>query len=186
MLFGESLNTLTNSSSHAASSQFAAAFSKCQEELARRARLGRLADWNISQDFLDACSVAQKYVDNYVVSALHRHRNGAEKGEVGAAPRERYIFLNELAKVVDDPVAIRDHLLNVLLPARDSTSTLLANAFFAMAKGQRVMRKLYEEVRDLNGLHPTFEMLKGMKYLKWVMNESEYFHAIQPNSLVRE
>ncbi|GME45301.1 Cytochrome P450 [Neofusicoccum parvum] len=174
MLFGKSLNSLTVTDSAVASAQFAAAFKKSQGELARRCRLGRLADWNVSQEFLDACSVTQHFVDDYVKEAMRlrsAHARG-EKGseEAGDAP-QRYIFLHEISRAIDDPVAIRDHLLNVLIPARDSTSTLLAAALFAVTKDGRVMGRLKEEVAGLNGEHPSFETLKNMQYLKWVMNE---------------
>lgn len=177
MLFGKSLNSLTNTDSEVASTQFAAAFKKSQTELARRCRLGRLADWNISQEFLDACTVTQRFVDSYVAEAMRLRESWSSKDrkaqiEDGGVPG-RYIFLQELAKMVDDPVEIRDHLLNVLIPARDSTSTLLAAAFFAMCKDQRVLKKLRQEVEGLAGCYPSFETLKGMRYLKWVMNESE-------------
>lgn len=168
MLFGESLNTLTNTNSQVASAQFAAAFKISQTELARRCRLGRLADWNISKEFLDACAVTQQFVDDYVAKAMRMREKQEKTGQRG-----RYVFLEELAMVIDDPIAVRDHLLNVLIPARDSTSTLLAATIFAVAKDQRVFQKLRDEVRDLDGVHPSFETLKNMKYLKWIMNESK-------------
>ncbi|KAK8863031.1 cytochrome P450, partial [Apiospora arundinis] len=175
MLFGESLNTLTNTDSQVASAQFAAAFKISQTELARRCRLGRLADWNISKDFLDACAVTQRFVDNYVAKAMRMRENQEKTGKRG-----RYVFLEELAMVVDDPIAVRDHLLNVLIPARDSTSTLLAATLFAVAKDKSVLRKLQDEVRDLDGVYPSFETLKNMKYLKWVMNETLRLWPIVP------
>ena len=185
MLFGESLNTLTNDDNQVASAQFAAAFKRSQTELARRCRLGRLADWNVSQDFLDACRFTQRFVDGYVEKAMRvraRHLDRQARGE--KAPREaeeekgRYVFLEELALRVDDPVAVRDHLLNVLIPARDSTSTLLAAAVFAIAKDPHVLRRLQDEVRELGGAHPSFERLKNMKYLKWVKNESRSWAVV--------
>ncbi|KAK8093931.1 hypothetical protein PG997_000616 [Apiospora hydei] len=186
MLFGESLNTLTNTDSQVASAQFAAAFKLSQGELARRCRLGRLADWNISKEFLDACAVTQRFVDDYVAKAMRlrdeKQRPSYDADETAAGNRKpgRYIFLEELAMVVDDPIAVRDHLLNVLIPARDSTSTLLAATIFAAAKDERVLRKLQDEVRDLDGVHPSFETLKNMKYLKWVMNETLRLWPIVP------
>lgn len=173
MLFGESLNTLTNKDSQVASAQFAAAFKVSQTELARRCRLGRLADWNISKEFLDACEVTQQFVDDYVAKAMRLREKQMQPGYEKTGKGGRYVFLEELAMAVDDPIAVRDHLLNVLIPARDSTSTLLAATLFAAAKDPKVMQKLRDEVMDLNGVHPSFETLKNMKYLKWVMNESK-------------
>lgn len=175
MLFGKSLNSLTVTDSAVASAQFAAAFKKSQTELARRCRLGRLADWNVSQEFLDACGVTQRFVDDYVEEAVRlrkQHASGEKKTD--EKEPERYIFLHEIAQAIDDPIAIRDHLLNVLIPARDSTSTLLAAALFAVTKDKRVFARLRAEVDDLGGVYPSFETLKNMKYLKWVMNESQY------------
>lgn len=180
MLFGESLNTLTNDDNQVASAQFATAFKRSQTELARRCRLGRLADWNVSKEFLDACHFTQRFVDGYVQRAmrvrarhLDNHQTNGEKAPQETEEKKgRYVFLEELALRVDDPIAVRDHLLNVLIPARDSTSTLLAAAVFAIAKDPQVMRRLQDEVRELDGAHPSFERLKNMKYLQWVMNES--------------
>ncbi|KAK8078029.1 cytochrome P450 alkane hydroxylase [Apiospora saccharicola] len=180
MLFGESLNTLTNNDSQVASAQFAAAFKVSQSELARRCRLGRLADWNISKEFLDACEVTQRFVDDYVAKAMQMREKQMQPGYDKAGKGGRYVFLEELAMVVDDPIAVRDHLLNVLIPARDSTSTLLAATFFAVAKDPNVLQKLRDEVVDLNGVHPSFETLKNMKYLKWVMNETLRLWPIVP------
>ncbi|KAK7702740.1 hypothetical protein SLS57_011239 [Botryosphaeria dothidea] len=181
MLFGKSLNSLTVTDSAVASAQFAAAFKKSQTELARRCRLGRLADWNVSQEFLDACGVTQRFVDDYVEEAVRlrkQHASGEKKTD--EKEPERYIFLHEIAKAIDDPIAIRDHLLNVLIPARDSTSTLLAAALFAVAKDKRVFARLRAEVDDLGGVYPSFETLKNMKYLKWVMNETLRLWPIVP------
>ncbi|KAL8299604.1 hypothetical protein RB593_009470 [Gaeumannomyces tritici] len=178
MLFGESLNTLTNRDSEVASAQFAVAFSRAQTELARRCRLGSLADWNISREFLEACETTQRFVDGYVQKAIQvrekhiRHQQQKTENAEEKKAHSRYVFLEELALLVDDPVALRDHLLNVLIPARDSTSTLLAAALFAMAKDQRVLRRLQGEVREFDGARPTFEALKNMKYLRWIMNET--------------
>lgn len=86
---------------------------------------------------------------------------------------ESYIFLHELVKATQDPIRIRSELLNILLAGRDTTASLLGNVWFVLAKRPDIWAKLRNEVDTLNGEHPTFEQIKNMKYLKYVLNEGK-------------
>lgn len=81
------------------------------------------------------------------------------------------VFLDELAKETQDPLRIRAELLNFLLAGRDTTASLLGNAWFILAKSQDIWANLRAEVISLGSELPTFEMMKEMKYLPAFLKE---------------
>lgn len=84
--------------------------------------------------------------------------------------------LSRLALATDDPIQIRAELLNILLAGRDTTAGLLSNTFYVLARRPDVWAKLKTEVDQLEGKRPDYETLRGMKYLKYVLNECKFPH----------
>lgn len=108
-------------------------------------------------------------VDQWVQIGLERRRSHhVEKTNDG-----RYIFLYELIDNTEDPLKIRSELMNILLASRDTTTSLLSNVFFFLAKKPEIWTKLQIEVEKLIGQRPSHEQIKNMKYLRAVINESE-------------
>jgi cytochrome P450 len=89
---------------------------------------------------------------------------------------DKYVFLEHLAKTGYPAKKIQDELLNTLLAGRDTTAGLLSYLFFHLAREPTVWQKLREEVLAVGdeGI-PTFEQIKGMKYMQWVLNEGKSF-----------
>jgi len=94
----------------------------------------------------------------------------------------RYVFLHELCSKTTDKVNVRAELLNILLAGRDSTASLLSNVWFELSKRPAIWNRLRTEVDALNGKLPNFEMLKGMKYLRAILNESLRLYPIVPEN----
>lgn len=173
-LFGESVNSqLSEKGSEA--EKFSHAFDFAQGQLMSRHRLGRLAEWIPDREFEEACRTVHAFCDGYVAKTL-RAREAEEKisGQEKSGGKERYIFLNEIAKATKDPRQLRDEMLNVLLAGRDTTAGLLSNTFHALARHPKVWQRLKAEVDTLEGRLPDYECLKNMQYLKWVLNEGEH------------
>lgn len=167
LLFGESINSLASDSSEDSNSEFALAFNRSQEAVAQSARsLGFTALFPRPQLKKDV-----KYVHDFVGRYVDRCLESQKTQDVEKNDEDRYIFLQQLAKDIQDPVRIRSELLNILLAGRDTTASLLSNAWFMLAKRPDVWAKLRVEVDDLNGELPTFEQVKDMKYLRSFLNE---------------
>lgn len=94
----------------------------------------------------------------------------------------RYVFLHELCSQTTDKIKIRAELLNILLAGRDTTASLLSNVWFELSRRPAMWSRLRKEVDALNGELPTFEMLKGMKYLRAILNESLRLYPIVPEN----
>lgn len=122
--------------------------------------------------FTEATEESRKYVRRIVEEAL-ANRASHESGQAAESADQSYVFLHELIKHTQDETMLIDQLLNILLAGRDTTAGLLSILFLTMAKREDVWCKLREEVLRLEGRRPSFEDLKSMTYLTWVLNESK-------------
>jgi len=94
-------------------------------------------------------------------------------------------FLEYLATKTEDTEAIRDQLLNILLAARDTTTALLSHTVYFFAMYPDVLKKAREEILDVIGPEgaPTVENMRGLKYLRAVLNETLRLFTPLPSSL---
>ena len=168
-LFGESTNCLAPESSHD-NSEFAEAFNRSQEAVARTFRIDKLAGWLRGSMTKNDRKYCQDFVDRFVRKGLE-YRKTLDLEKTDAKAGDRYVFLYELVKRTTDPVQLRAELLNILLAGRDTTASLLSNVWFILARRPDIWAKLRNEVDALGGEKPTFQQIKDMKYLKWVLNE---------------
>jgi hypothetical protein len=173
-LFGHSVNfQLSPAGSEAA--KFSAAFDRAQEHLQTRALVGRFRSLLRNRQFKDDCYFVHAFVDGYVAEMQNHltldHRKGNQDEQGGASVR--YNLMGELADATNDPVQLRNELLNVLLAARDTTASLLSSTFFLLARNPRVWDRLQSEVAQLNARPPSYENTRDMRYVRAVLHESK-------------
>ncbi|KAK7978423.1 cytochrome P450 [Apiospora saccharicola] len=190
-LFGTSVDSLRalkesggDPNKTSADSAFAKAMNDAQVDILTRTRFRWLYHLTSHPHAKEAIEFIHAYVDRFVDEAVRqREALDLEKGSSTATTTtdgEKYVFLRELAKVTKDRKVIRDELLNILLAGRDTTASLLSNFFFVLAKRPDVWAKLKAEVAGLEGRAPTYETLKGLKYVKYCLNESLRTHPVVP------
>lgn len=122
------------------------------------------------------------FIDSHVARAFEQSEKPDGTGELSAMPQpQRYVLLEEMAKEMQDPMDLRYQLLNVFQPASNATVIAVSNMIFLLARYQSVQDKLRFEISTLTSpsLPLSFELLKSMKYLRYVFNESKF--PIQPN-----
>lgn len=188
-LFGESINTLAPSTSAAQfSADFAEIFTRAQAKVAEGARtMGFTRLLNRAQFKKDAAFI-HAFVDRYIERHL-KSKSSENKVEKDKDGDERYVFLNELTKETQDPLRIRAELLNVLLAGRDTTASLLSNAWFVLAKRPDIWANLRAEVDQIGSELPTFEKITEMKYLRAFLKECKartLLLSIMPAFLIKE
>lgn len=171
-LFGESTECLSLESSHD-NIEFAEAFNRSQEAVARSFRIGKIGGWLRGSMTKKDSKYCQDFVDKFVRKGLE-YRKKLDREKTDAKAGDRYVFLYELVKRTTDPVRLRSELLNILLAGRDTTASLLSDTWFVLARRPDIWAKLREEVDALGGEKPTLEQIKEMKYLKWVLNECKH------------
>ncbi|KAI1344555.1 cytochrome P450 [Xylariaceae sp. FL0016] len=132
--------------------------------------------------FEEACETVHTIMDEIITGFLA----GAEKkSAIGEDPstneKKKYVFLDELAKEIRDPMQLRYETLNVLLAGRDTTAALLSNTFFVLARRPDIWAKLRAEVDDtFGGAVPDYEQLRNVKYVRNVLNESLRLYPVVP------
>ena len=92
-------------------------------------------------------------------------------------------FLHALARFTRDPKIIRDQLVAVLLAGRDTTAATLSWTFMELARHPEVVEKLHKEIHSKvgsDGRPPSYSVLKEMKYLTHVINETLRLYPAVP------
>ncbi|KAL8938752.1 MAG: hypothetical protein Q9216_003724 [Gyalolechia sp. 2 TL-2023] len=141
----------------------------------RRFLLGIFADIVPERAFDKAVRDVHVYMEAHVNKAIKNRDSGDEKKSTNI---RKYVFADELARMTDDRLVLRDQLLGIFLAGRDTTAALLANLFFVLARNQRVWTLLHKEVASLGGKKPTWDQLRGLKYLTWCLNETLRLYPI--------
>ena len=180
--FGESANTQVaelhgTGERHA---EFARLFDQCQDDLFKAFKYRDFWWIGITKQVRENCKRAQEYVESYVQKALAR---GAKASE------DRYVFLEQLAKVTSNPVEIRDQLMSILAAGRDTTAGTLSFLFRILAQRPDVFSKLRETViQDFGSTGTdsiTFDTLKSCQYLQWCLSETLRLYPSVPGNARR-
>lgn len=189
-LFGESCDSLKEGQpgyqdhGPAVRKQFPEAFNIAQSYLFLRANLQKLYFLATTPEFRRCSKIVHEFGDYYVNKALNATPEEVEKFSKGG-----YVFLYELLKETRNPKVLRDQSLNILLAARDTTAGLLSFLWFELARNPEVFAKLRHEVIstfgegdnvDLDSI--SFESLKKLEYLKWVVNETLRLYPSVPQN----
>jgi cytochrome P450 len=169
-LFGKSTGVLEGGITSERGTKFGEAFTYATERIGLENRLGKLAAIIPDKKFKDSVAYIQEYIHNYVQKAVDLHKNTLASEKSGEGDSSRYVFLEELAKTGYSEKKIQDELLNILLAGRDTTASLLSYLFYILARRPDVFSKLRAEVLSLGKDRPTFEQIKGMKYLQYCKN----------------
>jgi cytochrome P450 len=164
-LFGQSTHTLRKNQSQTG---FAEAFHYAQKAVLTRATLGPLNIFYRDRKADECNRVCREFVQQFVEEAVH---TAADKEGIQAETNRKHVFSHELASRTSDKKRILDELMNVLLAGRDTTASLLGNLFFMLAKNPAIWQKLRREVAILQGRPPTYEQLRGLKYVQCCVNE---------------
>jgi cytochrome P450 len=119
-------------------------------------------------------------VHSYVQKAVVLRKKALTSGKLGEEGSSRCVFLEQLAKAGCSERKIQDELLNIFLPRRDTTASLLSYLFYYLARRTDVFTKLRAEVVALGTDRLTFEQIKCLKYPQCCKN----IPSIPPNLVI--
>ena len=129
--------------------------------------------------FWASVKLLHEYADSHINKAFSDFKSSgpADRSKDVESSVEKYIFLNELVKDLDDKKLMRDHLMTSLIGGRDTTMALLSHTFLHLSRNPKPLARLRKEIAQLDGAPPTYEQLKDMKYLRWTIDESKSSNA---------
>lgn len=154
--------------------------------MTQRQALGRgLALFRRNTEWQEAYSNVHAVVDGYINRAVEEQhypktptRDSITHSSHADPERDSFSMLHELVKDTQDRRFFRDQLLNIFIPARDSSAIGLSDIFFNLARKPEVWTKLREEALKIE--QPlTFDLLKSTKYLQCVLSESKFRSRFQ-------
>ncbi|KAK6971681.1 cytochrome P450 [Favolaschia claudopus] len=177
-----------------ASTEFANAFQSAQTITALRTRLN--THWPLAEfwkdDLIEPMRVVRGFLDPILREAVEKNRGKVGSGEGGVKGKEKDVnavedrqvlegetLLDHLVDYTEDPIILRDEILNITAAGRDTTAALLTFTVYMLAEHPQVLSKLREEIlREIGQIaRPTYDNLRDMKYLRAVLNGlfSRYF-----------
>lgn len=139
------------------------------------------------KEWFAACKRIHGFLDGYINKAyaqLEEEKLG--KPAVYADGEPRSDFLWTLARQVPDKLECRTQLTAVWIPSNETTSILMSNTLYALARHPKVVAKLRREILEYGDKPLTFEGLRSLNYLRWTVNESKDFskpHCICPYAI---
>ncbi|KAK4185988.1 cytochrome P450 [Podospora australis] len=171
-LLGKDVKSLSNPRQ-----EFAEAFGEVQRVQSIISRAGPLNKFIPRGSFNAGMKVINNFINQYIEQTLRLNPNDlVDKSEHG------YTFLHALAGFTRDRQQLRDQLIAVLLAGRDTTASTLSWTIYELARHPECVEKLRQEIMEVVGptRAPTYEDLKGMKYLQNVMNETLRLYPVVP------
>lgn len=160
------------------SDRFLKALDKSLAGVGQRRQAGNLSRLKFMFDkpWKEAYEIVHSYIDERVKTALKATSSStsADKasGYEDSAAKTRYVLLHEMAKEIRDPIELRYQILSVFLPARDTTSILVSNALFHLARSPDIWTELRNSALEVDPNTLTFETLKSMTNFRNVIFET--------------
>lgn len=126
--------------------------------------------------WFDAVARVHRFVDGHIDKTLQQLQDfETTKNPTKGVEDERSDLLWVMAKQLPDKLALRSQILAVFVPSNDTTSILISNAFYALARQPKAWEKLRMEVMAIGRSALNFESLRSLRYLNWILNESKGF-----------
>lgn len=141
--------------------EFVKAFHSALQYSMFRVMLGRMWKLFPQRKYVDACARAHGFLGYYIRQALTG--NQGKKGKS---------LIQALSAEVDDPIFIRSQVIQATIAAQDTTSELLTNALFLLARHPRYWEQLRAEFADKPEDALSAENLLGSKLVENIIHES--------------
>ncbi|KAG7440044.1 cytochrome P450 [Guyanagaster necrorhizus] len=141
--------------------------------------------WPLYEMFEDKTAAPMSIVNQFIqpiVDEAVKQRNEEKHGVREADDAQRDTLLGHLVRETNDPNVLKDEILNILIAGRDTTGGTLSVLVYFLCTNPLVCIRLREEVINSVGpvCRPTFEDIKGMKYLRAVINETMRLYPAVP------
>jgi cytochrome P450 len=147
--------------------------------------LGRLHWLWRPAEYTRCRKTVHKYVDGFIAEALEKRQEGESEKERVLREGGRYVFLNALTGINQDPEMLRAQVLSIMLAGRDTTAALVSWIVWVLARENGMWERLQQEVNANLGVGaesrlPTWQELKDMKYLQAIIHEGVFPSLLNP------
>ncbi|KAI0911298.1 cytochrome P450 [Ustulina deusta] len=187
-LFGESINCLL----YPERAEIAWAMTDVLRGLRLRLQMSKWLWMFRWKPWFDAIDLVHDFIDRQVDRA-YQERAEKDKGNDAAQKDSSFgvelkaertdLLWSMVGNVPEDRERLRSEMLLLFVPNNDTTSIFISNVFWNLARFPDVYAKVREEVLSLGeDTRLTYEVLRSMKYLEGVLNET---HRLYPNGVMQ-
>jgi len=170
-LFGETVNSLDNPERQWPHEDMVTVM----KGLRIRLQLSSFLFLHRDKEWFAACKRIHGFLDTYIDKA-YRDLEDEKKGIIArhkdGQPRDDFLWT--IARKIPDKLELRTQLTGVWIPSNETTSILMSNTLFALARHPEVVEKLRREIIAFGDKPLTFEALRSLVYLRWTVNESKW------------
>ncbi|CAN8103489.1 unnamed protein product [Discula destructiva] len=166
LLFGEPHSSLPEADRDALRDNFDSA----SLVSAKRLRLADLYWVYTPASFRRSCRTVQEWGSFFASKAIDYLLEHGEK-----AASERYPFIVDLWRDMQDRDLVRDQLLHVLIAGRDTTACLLSWTFFHLVRNPHLVARLKKEIAQVipgNDSNVLRSQIQQLPFLRCVLNET--------------
>lgn len=143
-------------------------------------KANKLFDWSW---WLEAVHTVHNYVDVHidrVYKEIGERKRAIEAGETVGPERTDLLWF--MASNLEDREELRSQLCLLLVPNNDTTSIFISNCIWHLARNPAAWEACRQEVLAHGDAPLTFDVLRQMKYLQGILNET---HRLNPNNVTQ-
>ncbi|KAL4759443.1 cytochrome P450 [Aspergillus foveolatus] len=133
------------------------------------------------QAWLDAVGVVHNYLNAHIDRTYKELEEYKRQGKDPEAA-DRNDLLWYMASNLQDKEALRSQICLIFVPNNDTTSIFISHILWNLARHPEVYKKCRQEVLALGDAELSFSVLRNMKYLNAVLNET---HRLFPNGVTQ-
>lgn len=135
--------------------------------------LGRFWALAPKSRYLESCEIAHKFIDHYVDQALEE---GPQLSTENSEKAAKQSMAQGLAAQTDDRESIRSQILQGMLASLETTSALLGNSIFLLARHPQYWQHIRAESKQRGSDLLNFDSLLNFKTVQNVLYESRYIY----------
>ncbi|KUJ14336.1 putative cytochrome P450 oxidoreductase [Mollisia scopiformis] len=176
---GDSANSLTTYQTEE-KKVFAEAITDIQHRIATGGFVGPLSRFMSKKQMRIDTEIIHRFVGKYIDATLARLIPYDRVDQKSYEP-EGYNMLDALAEFSRDKIELRDYVTTILIAGTESTSSLMSSVLYLLARNEHVFLKLRQSILEIIGREPpTLAQIKGLAYLRCVLNEALRFYPPVP------
>jgi len=140
-----------------------------------------LAQLRPEKNWLKTCKKSQDFVEFYIQKASRQTENEQLNEEDMTGPEiSRRSMLHNLTKQTDDVKEVRDQILQGMMASLGTTSALISNTLWLLARHQPHWEQLREEAKSGKAASLTYDALSTSKFLRHLLFEVLRIYPIFP------
>ncbi|KAM3440025.1 hypothetical protein NHJ13734_003460 [Beauveria thailandica] len=178
-IFGKSQDSMT----HADRAEVTWAMADVLRGGRQRAQTHRILwafDWSW---WFEAVEKVHGFLNPYIRSTLKELEERQQRIKDGLpVDEERTDLLWSMATMLPDEEELRSQVCLIFVPNNDTTSMFIGHCLYFLARNSNAWKRLRDEVQAVGDAPITFEMLRNMKYLNGILNET---HRLIPNNVTQ-